>query len=58
MSMENQRLQIEIERLQTERKESEARISAEMQRLQTENDMAKAKIAEILAKMDSMGSNA
>jgi hypothetical protein len=29
-----------------------------MQRLQTENDMAKAKIAEILAKMDSMGSNA
>ena len=58
LALENQRLQIEIQRLQTERKESDARISADMQRLQTENDMAKAKIAEILARMDSMGSNA
>lgn len=57
LAIENQRLQIEIQRLQQSKQESDAKINLEMQRLQTENDMAKAKIAEILAKMDAMGGN-
>jgi hypothetical protein len=53
--MENQRLMLEIKRLEEERRASESKLQLEIERMKTNSDMAKAQIAEILARIEAMG---